>query len=153
MTILELSTTTRFQRKNIAFLLDNYGNIVYNETTIKSYRKKAVISMTRKFVYTAPFRHSWKAMGLNDDDLLTLESALLENPQIGDVIEGTGGARKLRIQLESRGKSGGGRVIYLDVFEKESLYLLFAYPKSVQPDLKPEQKKAIRAMVAAIKKE
>ena len=77
----------------------------------------------------------------------------MTNPQIGDVIEDTGGARKMRIQLEGRGKSGGGRVIYLDVFEKESLYLLFAYPKNVQSDLKPEQKKAIRAMVAAIKKE
>ncbi len=109
--------------------------------------------MTRKFVYTEPFRRSWKAMGLHDDDLPTLESALLENPQIGDVIEDTGGVRKMRIQLGDRGKSGGGRVIYLDVFEKESLYLLFAYPKSVQSDLKPEQKKAIRAMVAAIKKE
>lgn len=92
-------------------------------------------------------------MGLNDNDLPVLENALLENPQIGDVIEDTGGARKMRIQLEGRGKSGGGRVIYLDVFEKESLYLLFAYPKNVQSDLKPEQKKAIRAMVAAIKKE
>lgn len=109
--------------------------------------------MTRKFVYTEPFRRSWKAMGLNDNDLPVLENALLENPQIGDVIEDTGGARKMRIQLEGRGKSGGGRVIYLDVFEKESLYLLFAYPKNVQSDLKPEQKKAIRAMVAAIKKE
>lgn len=109
--------------------------------------------MTRKFVYTEPFRRSWKAMGLSDNDLPVLENALLENPQIGDVIEDTGGARKMRIQLEGRGKSGGGRVIDLDVFEKESLYLLFAYPKNVQSDLKPEQKKAIRAMVAAIKKE
>lgn len=39
---------------------------------------------------------------------------------------------------------GGGRVIYLDVFEKESLYLIFAYPKNMQSDLRPEQKKAIR---------
>lgn len=109
--------------------------------------------MTRKFVYTEPFRRSWKAMGLNDNDLPVLKNALLENPQIGDVIEDTGGARKMRIQLEGRSKSGGGRVIYLDVFEKESLYLLFAYPKNAQSDLKPEQKKAIRAMVAAIKKE
>lgn len=92
-------------------------------------------------------------MGLSDNDLPALENALLENPQIGDVIEDTGGARKMRIQLEGRGKSGGGRVIYLDVFEKESLYLLFAYPKSMQSDLRPEQKKAIRIMVAAIRKE
>ncbi len=109
--------------------------------------------MTRKFIYTEPFRRCWKAMGLNDDSLLVLEAALLENPQIGDVIEGTGGARKIRIQLEGRGKSGGGRVIYLDVFEQENLYLLFAYPKSVQENLTADQKKAIRKMIEAIRKE
>ena len=109
--------------------------------------------MTRKFIYTEPFRRCWKAMGLNDDSLLILEAALLENPQMGDVIAGTGGARKIRIQLEGRGKSGGGRVIYLDVFEQENLYLLFAYPKSVQENLTSDQKKAIRKMIEAIRKE
>ena len=109
--------------------------------------------MTRKFVYTEPFRKCWKMMGLLDSDLPILENALLENPQVGDVIEGTGGARKMRIQLEGRGKSGGGRVIYLDVFEKEHLYLLFAYPKNVQENLTPEQKKAIKKMIEAIRKE
>ena len=109
--------------------------------------------MTRKFIYTEPFRRCWKAMGLNDDDLVKLEYALLLDPQLGDVIEGTGGARKMRIQLEGRGKRGGGRVIYLDVFERENLYLLFAYPKNVQEDLTTEQRKAIRAMIEIIRKE
>lgn len=92
-------------------------------------------------------------MGLGDADLLDLEKALLENPRLGDVIEGTGGARKMRIQLEGRGKSGGGRVIYLDVYEKEHLYLLLAYPKNVQTDLTPDQKKALKKLVDAIHKE
>lgn len=92
-------------------------------------------------------------MGLSDDSLLDLEAILLKNPQMGDVIEGTGGARKLRVQLEGRGKRSGGRVIYLDVFEQENLYLLFAYPKNVQENLTPEQKKAIRNMIEAIRKE
>lgn len=109
--------------------------------------------MTRKFIYTAPFRNCWKAMGLSDDDLYKLEEALLEDPLIGDVIEATGGARKLRIQLNGHGKSGGGRVIYVDIFEKEHLYLLFAYPKNVQEDLTSDQKKVIRKMIEAIKKE
>lgn len=109
--------------------------------------------MTRKFIYTAPFRNCWKAMGLSDSDLVDLEKALLENPQLGDVIEGTGGARKMRIQLEGRGKRGGGRVIYLDVYEKEHLYLLFAYPKNVQEDLTPDQKKAIKKIIETIRKE
>lgn len=108
--------------------------------------------MTRKFVYTQPFRTCWKAMGLSDSDLPALEEALLADPRLGDVIEGTGGARKMRIRLQGRGKSGE-RVIYLDMFEKESLYLLFAYPKSVQPNLTPEQTRLIRWAVETIKGE
>ena len=109
--------------------------------------------MTREFVYTEPFRKCWKAMGLSENDLKKLEEILLENPQLGDVIEGTGGARKMRIQIEYRGKSGGGRVIYVDVFEKEKLYFLLAYPKNVQDNLTPDQKKQVRKLVEAIKKE
>ena len=109
--------------------------------------------MTRKFIYTAPFRTSWKAMGLDDDDLILLEQALLKNPQVGDVIPGSGGARKMRIQLTGRGKRGGGRVIYLDVFERGDLFLLFAYPKNMQENLTPEQMKLLKAMVSAIKEE
>ena len=109
--------------------------------------------MTREFVYTEPFRKCWKAMGLSEDDLKKLEEILLENPQLGDVIEGTGGARKMRIQIENRGKSGSSRVIYVDVFEKEKLYFLLAYPKNVQDNLTPNQKKQVRKLVEAIKKE
>lgn len=58
----------------------------------------------------------------------------------------------MRIQLEGRGKSGG-RVIYLDVFKQENLYLFFVYPKNVQEDLTPDQKKAISKMIEAIRKE
>ena len=109
--------------------------------------------MIREFVYTEPFRKCWKAIGLSEDDLKKLEEILLENPQLGDVIEGTGGARKMRIQIENRGKSGGGRVIYVDVFEKEKLYFLLAYPKNVQDNLTPDQKKQVRKLIEAIKKE
>ena len=110
--------------------------------------------MTRLFVYTEPFRKCWKAMGLDDESLKDLENLLLENPQRGDVIEGTGGARKMRIQLyDNRGKSGGGRVIYVDIFEKAKLYLLFAYPKNVQENLTSDQKKAIKRIIDEIRKE
>lgn len=109
--------------------------------------------MTKEFIFTKPFLTCWKAMGLSTESLKELEEILLKNPQIGDVIQGTGGARKMRIRLDGRGKSGGGRVIYLDVFEKEKLYLLFAYPKNVQQTLTEEQKQAIKALVDAIKRE
>ena len=92
-------------------------------------------------------------MGLDDEAQHELENILLENPRKGAVIEGLSGIRKLRIRLEGRGKSGGGRVIYLDVLEKEKLYLLFAYPKNVQEDLTFEQRRILRRMAEAIMEE
>lgn len=93
-------------------------------------------------------------MGLGDNELSTLEKILLADPKAGDVIEGTGGARKIRINLnDNRGKSGGGKVIYVDIYEKARIYLLFAYPKNVQENLTADQKKAIRNLIEAIEKE
>lgn len=109
--------------------------------------------MVRIFVHTAAFLRCWKAMGLGDKALSALEDALISDPKLGDVIEGTGGARKMRIQLSGRGKSGGARVIYVDVLEQEHTYLLFAYPKNVQENLTPSQKQMIRNVVDAIRKE
>lgn len=64
-------------------------------------------------------------------------------PKIGDVIEGTGGAHKMRIQLAGRRKGGDDRVIYLDMFERKNLYLLFASPKNVQEKLPANREAAV----------
>lgn len=109
--------------------------------------------MKRSFVLTPGFEKSWAAMNLGDDELRWLQSLLLEDPEAGDVIQGTGGARKVRVPLEGRGKSGGGRVIYVDVVVRERIYLLLAYPKNTQADLTPEQKKLVRKLVEIIKEE
>lgn len=132
-------------------LIDNYDNIVYND--INEVERNNVC-MERLFVYTEPFRKCWKAMGLGDNELLALEKMLLDEPKAGDVIEGTGGARKLRITLnDNRGKSGGGRVIYIDIYEKSKIYLLFAYPKNMQENLTADQKKSIRKLIETIERE
>ena len=93
------------------------------------------------------------AEGRNPATNQPTDNELLNNPQTGDVIQGTGGARKMRIQLYGQGKRGGARVIYVDIYEKERLYLLFAYPKNVQENLTSEQKKAIKTMIEMIKRE
>ena len=92
-------------------------------------------------------------MGLGDKELQELQLTLLKNPDAGDVIPDLAGARKIRIPLAGRGKSGGGRVIYVDVVIREQIYLLLAYPKNVQTDLNPAQKKVIRNLIEMLKEE
>ena len=77
--------------------------------------------MKRAFVLTPSFERVWAEMGLGDSELARLQSLLFMDPEAGDVIQGTGGARKVRIPLEGRGKSGGGRVIYVDVVIREQI--------------------------------
>ena len=44
----------------------------------------------------------------------SLQEELTVNPSKGDVIQGTGGLRKIRFAFENRGKSGSVRVCYVD---------------------------------------
>lgn len=76
--------------------------------------------MKRSFIELPIFKSRWEALGLNEEDLLRLQVELLADPKAGDVMQGTGGVRKMRFAFEHRGKSGGVRVIYVDfeVYEK-----------------------------------
>ena len=70
----------------------------------------------------------------------------------GDVIRGTGGFRKMRVSLSGRGKSGGLRVIYLDVPEFNTLYLVLAYPKSDKDTLSHAECNELKQISVNIKK-
>ena len=109
--------------------------------------------MERVFILTSVFEKSWANMGLGNKELRELQLTLLKNPDAGDVIPDLAGARKIRIPLAGRGKSGGGRVIYVDVVIREQIYLLLSYPKNVQTDLNPAQKKVIRNLIEMLKEE
>lgn len=107
--------------------------------------------MRRTFVMTPAFDYSWEAMGLDDEDLTKLQNTLLLDPGIGEVIPGTGGARKVRIRAKGHGKRGGGRVIYVDLVIDEEIYLLAAYAKNEQSDMTESQKRIVRELIRKLK--
>ena len=49
---------------------------------------------------------------LTDEEYRLLQSKLVNSPEFGNVIPGSGGLRKIRWRTEARGKRGGIRVIY-----------------------------------------
>ena len=108
--------------------------------------------MTREFIITKEFDRTWKELGLNDDDLSELKIYLCKNPDCGDTLEGTGGVKKLRWALEGRGKSGGARIVYLDIVFAERIYLLTAFPKNQKANLSKSERNQMRNVVTAIKK-
>lgn len=98
------------------------------------------------------FDKQWEAMGLNDDDLKELQEQLLKNPQIGSVVKGTGGLRKVRFALPGQGKSGSARVVYVDFVVAETLYLIYAYPKNEKDNLTKEERNSIKNLIQEIER-
>lgn len=109
-------------------------------------------TLTREFVITKEFDNNWKNMGLTDNNLKLLQQELILNPQKGDVIQGTGGLRKLRVAFENRGKSGSGRVCYVDFAVYQKIYLITAYPKNEKENLSKAERNAISMMIEQLER-
>lgn len=63
------------------------------------------------FIETSKFTELVKDH-LSDDEYVALQWMLLEQPDAGPIVPGSGGVRKVRWGLRGRGKRGGIRVIY-----------------------------------------
>ena len=105
----------------------------------------------RKFVEIKAFQ---KRVDSEDKELLRqIQNEILKNPEAGDLIESTGGLRKLRIAGKGKGKSGGYRVIYLDLPAKEKTVLIDIYAKGEQENITSEDKVYMKKLVTVLKGE
>lgn len=86
---------------------------------------------------------------LSDEEYRQLQTALIVRPDMGAIIRGSGGLRKVRWRLRGQGKRGGIRVIYFWAVEQDRLLMLLMYPKNVKGDLTPAQLKMLRQAVEA----
>ncbi len=86
---------------------------------------------------------------LTDDEYLKLQVMLARRPNVGSIIRGSGGLRKVRWAGSGRGKRGGIRVIYYWAVVQEQMLMLLLYAKNEQDDLAPEQLKVLRTIVEA----
>ena len=96
-----------------------------------------------EFIETPLFTRLVKKL-LDDDEYRELQEVLIFRPDLGDVIQGTGGLRKIRWMRKGRGKRSGVRVIYYWLMDDEQILMLYIYPKSQQEDLTSEQKKTLK---------
>lgn len=106
--------------------------------------------MTRLFVELPNFTKSWRKIGLTDEDLWALEEFLGKNPDYGDLIQGTGGLRKIRWAAKGRGKRGGSRVCYVDIVRKEKVYLIAAFSKNQKENLTEFEKREIKELIKTL---
>jgi hypothetical protein len=86
---------------------------------------------------------------LDDEAFRRLQRALMGNPGAGEVIEGTGGLRKMRFAdvRRGKGKRGGLRVIFYWWTAGMQFWLFTLYDKDEMADLTAQQRKALKAMI------
>ena len=100
-------------------------------TLLKSYKMNYRIEVLRTF--KKKFKRLSKRYPSLISDLLSLKDDILENPSLG--VDIGGGLRKIRMRISSKGKgkSGGARVITLNVIvatNQTEINLLYIYDKS-----------------------
>ena len=86
---------------------------------------------------------------LTDDEYRDLQRYLANNPKAGDVIQGTGGFRKLRWADPRRGqgKRGGARVVYYYFDQDQGIWFLTMYGKNEVVDLSAKEKRLLKTAV------
>jgi hypothetical protein len=75
---------------------------------------------------------------------------LAEHPKDGDLLEGTGGIRKIRWGRGGQGKSGGVRVIYYFHDEAMPLYLLTLFAKGDKTNLSKAERNELAELVGLL---
>lgn len=104
--------------------------------------------MKATFIELPPFERHRQSY-LSDENFRELQQMFMKNPEAGDVIEGTGGLRKVRHADAKRGKGkrGGLRVIYYWWQTGKQFWLFTVYNKDEMDDLTAAQRKTLKDLL------
>lgn len=101
------------------------------------------------------FRRAAIGAGMSESDIEDLTNYLAAEPDSGDVIEGTGGCRKLRFSIRgnNKGKSGGVRTVTLFTGSKLPVFLLTVFGKGQKVNLSKAERNALKKLSEDIVRE
>lgn len=104
------------------------------------------------FAQLPQFVARWRELRLTDDDLRELKASVLENPEVGAVVAGTGGLRKIRYAPPSRhtGRRGAMRVGYAYFRIGQIVYLVSIFAKNDQANFSAGEKQEIKKLLAIV---
>ncbi|MHB8881024.1 MAG: type II toxin-antitoxin system RelE/ParE family toxin [Thermodesulfovibrionales bacterium] len=84
---------------------------------------------------------------ITDEEYRLLQIHLVNRPDVGKILPGSGGLRKLRWSAGGHGKKGGIRSIYYWFVAHDIILLLYSYPKNEQDNLTPEQLRQLKKII------
>src|SRR5437879_1963666 len=101
---------------------------------------------------THAFRRAAADAGMTEAQIETLVDYLAENPTAGDVIEGTGGCRKVRVAAPGKGKSGGYRTVTFFTGETMPVFVMTVFGKGEKANLTKAERNKLREITKEIVK-
>ncbi|MAX87511.1 MULTISPECIES: type II toxin-antitoxin system RelE/ParE family toxin [Thalassolituus] len=87
-----------------------------------------------------------------DEEKLSIINYLARHPMAGDILQGTGGIRKLRWSAQGRGKSGGARVVYFYHNGTMPLFLLTVFGKGEKANLSKAERNDLARLTDLLRK-
>lgn len=102
-------------------------------------------------VETIGFLIGAKNAGMSEADRERVVEHVARNPEGGDLVKGSGGARKVRVARQGGGKSGGYRVLTAYLGDDQPVFLLAAYAKNDRSNLTKAQVNEIAELIAMLK--
>lgn len=103
-------------------------------------------------VELTPFIHAVQNVW-DDTERVSFTTYIAENYEDGDLIQETGGLRKIRWKRPGIGKRSGVRIIYYYYDQQSPVYLITAFAKNEKENLTNEDKKILAALTAQLKEE
>lgn len=116
-----------------------------------NYTQRAYTTPATAVFVELPAFERHRAQYLDDEAFTAFQYLLMRNPGAGDLIQETGGLRKIRFADARRGKGkrGGLRVVYYWWEPGAQFWLFTLFAKDEMSDLRPQDRRALKAMVKA----
>jgi hypothetical protein len=101
-------------------------------------------------VETHSFRRAANAAGVTEAERLTIIDLVAADPTAGDLMEGTGGARKWRFAAKGKGKSGGYRIITFFAAQDIPVFLLDIFAKGEKVNLSKAERNELKGVLGKL---
>lgn len=110
------------------------------------------IALVHTVVETPEYLTTAKAAKMSEEERDWVVRYVSENPEAGALVQGAGGARKVRMPREGGGKSGGYRVATYYMDENTPVFLLSVIDKTEEANFSAAGKKRMRNIAKGEKK-
>lgn len=127
---------------------DAQGNIRFFRTIpLNQVRTARIVLSMHTVVETPTFNKAADRVGLKEADVTAVIEMLARHPEAGEIIQGSGGCRKVRVAGRGKGKSGGFRVITYFGGNDIPVFLLTVFSKGEMGNLSDEQVNAMKVFI------